>query len=134
MKFNNKEELIYYYDNLFKCREGMLTDHMMITWNECRMYQREKENFKEFMFEKHKKFDNYNKYVVGKRIEFQNLKDGDVIKYISSKKCKCFTKNKEYVVSRNKEGFGKQDIWFTSDIGKFGYITEDDYIYEFELV
>lgn len=134
MKFNTKEDLIAYYDNLYKNREGWLTDAMMITVNETRMYQREKANFIDFMFQQHEKFDNYNQYVVTKRNECKNLKNGDKIVFVSDRESEVFTKGKEYAVHRVEKGFGKDDIWFYSDIGKFGYIVEDDYIYEFELV
>lgn len=133
MKFENKEDLMTYYNNLWETRQGNVCEWMQITWNECRMYQRERENFPEFMFKKHNSYDDYNRHVANKRKEYRALKDGDTIKYIGEK-CNCFTKNKTYEVSRNKEGFSQKDIWFISDIGKYGYIVEDDYIYYFELV
>lgn len=134
MKFKNKEDLMTYYNNLWESREGNVCEWMQITWHECRMYQREREKFQEFMFKKHREYDDYNKYVTDKRNEFRSLKDGDIIKYISNEKFECFTKNKTYEVSRNKEDFGQRYVWFVSDIGKYGYIIEDDYIYYFELV
>lgn len=132
MKFENKEDLMTYYNNLWESREGNVMDWMQITWHECRMYQREREKFPEFMLEKHNRYDDYNKYVTNKRNEFRKLTDGDTIRYTGGAS-NCFTKNKTYEVSRSKK-FSQRDIWFTSDIGKYGYIVEDDYIYNFELV
>ena len=133
MKFKNKEDLMNHYNTLYKNREGYLLEWMQITWHEFKMYQLEKEKFKDFMFDKHKEFDDYNKHIVNKRNEYRKLKSGDTIKCISEE-YKSFTKNKEYKVGNPKKGFAEDKVWISDDVEKYGYITEDDYIYDFELV
>lgn len=133
MKFENKEDLINYYNTLYKNREGYLLEWMQITLYELKMYQLKKEEFKDFMFDKHKEFDDYNKHVTNKRNEYRNLKSGDIIKCIS-KEYEGFTKNKEYTVGEPEKGFAENNVWILDDVDKYGYITEDDYIYDFELV